>query len=190
MRYGTYDEIRAALALRLGHRPKEEIWDRLVGGRLWGVKYGRKLPRLTISKSRCAVNSNVSHKPLPSTAKRVLLILASVSLDFRYSHDLTARQAATEKSVITFRRQHLTEGLLKREQVDEWISEVKLGRRNWLPATSESPFPTIVSLSDVTDATLTEPLLTISDTTAGTQVDVELLSYALPDRISGSDGIP
>ena len=47
------------------------------------VKYGRKLPRLTISK-RSTVNSNVSLS-LCFNRERVLLILASVSLDFRYS---------------------------------------------------------------------------------------------------------
>ena len=30
MTYNSYDEIRAALARRLGHEPEEEVWGRLV----------------------------------------------------------------------------------------------------------------------------------------------------------------
>ena len=62
--------------------------------------------------------------------------------------DLAACQAATERSVIAFRQQHLTERLLKREEVVEWITTVRR------PATSESPSPMVTNLLDVTDASL------------------------------------
>ena len=91
--------------------------------------------------------------------------------------DLIARKAATEKSVIAFRQQHLTERLLKREEVVEWITR---------QAAEEGPASRYLTLAipDGYDLirrngrTYTEPPLTISDTTMATKIEVELLSYA------------
>ena len=115
----TYDEIRAALARRLGHEPKEEIWDRLVNEAyvrdVWleiaeidylEEKYREfnRLPRHLLQPPKSSIDSGL---------RQIRLQILS---------DLTARQAATEESVIAFRQQHLTEGLLKREEVVEWVT--------------------------------------------------------------------
>ena len=97
--------------------------------------------------------------------------------------DLIARKAATEKSVIAFRRQHLAEGLLKRQDVIEWIIK---------QAAEDGPASRYVRLPIPGDHELTrrnrrfivEPPLKISDTPSATQVEVELLSYASPDHQS------
>ena len=177
MRYYTYDEIRAALARRLGHGPKEEIWDHLVEEdyvrEVWEEtaeidyleeKYREfnRIPRRLLQPPESAIDSGL---------RQIRLQILS---------DLAARQAATEESVITFRRQHLTEGLLKREEVVEWITRQATEGG---PASHylRVPIPDGYELVRRNGRIFTEPLLTISDTTSATQVEVELLSYTSPD---------
>ena len=177
MRYYNFDQLRAALAHRLGHEPKDEIWDRLVEEdyvrEVWEEtaeidylkeKYREfnRIPGILLQPPRSALDSGL---------RQIRLQILS---------DLTARQAATEKSVVTFRQQYLTEGLLKRQEVDEWI------RRQ---ATEDDPasrylrvpIPDGYELVKRNGRIFTEPLLTISDTTSATQVEMELLSYASSD---------
>ena len=177
MRYRTYDDIRAALAGRLGHRPKEEVWDRLVQEdyvrEVWEEtaeidylkeKYLRfnRIPGLLLQPQRSAIDSGL---------RQIRLQILS---------DLTARQAATEKSVVTFRQQHLTEGLLERQEVVEWITR---------QATEDDPASRYlrVPIPDGYEPVrrsgriFAEPPLTISDAISATQVEMELLSYASPD---------
>ena len=94
--------------------------------------------------------------------------------------DLTARQAANEKSVITFRRQHMTEGLLKREEVVEWITR-QAAEEGSASHYLRVPIPDGYETIRRNGRILTEPLLTISDSTPATQVEMELLSYASTD---------
>ena len=84
------------------------------------------------------------------------------------------------QGVITFRRQHLTGGLLKREEVDEWLE--RQGAEDD-PASRylRVPIPDGYEPIRRNGRIFTEPLLTISDTSPATQVEVELLSYASPD---------
>ena len=147
------------------------------------VKYGRKLPRLTISK-RSTVNSTASQGSCFSH-QGVLLILGLRQIRLQILSDLTASQAATEKSVITFRQQHLTEGLLDRQEVVEWITRQAMEDG---PASRylRVPIPDGYELVRRNGRIFTEPLLTISDTTSATQVEMELLSYASSDESVGS----
>ena len=177
MRYRTHDEIRAALARRLGHGPKEEVWNRLVE-----EDYVREVWEETAEIDYLEEKYREFERiPKPLLQPRKSTTDSGLrQLRLQILSDLTARQAATEKSVITFRRQHLTEGLLKREQVDEWITR-QAGEDGLASRYLRVPIPDDCELVRRDGCILTEPLLTISDTTAGTQVDVELLSYALPD---------
>ena len=177
MRYYTFDEIRAALARRLGHGPKGEVWDRLVEEdyvrEVWEEtadidylkeKYREfnRIPGGLLQPPKSAIDSG---------SRQIRLQILS---------DLTARQAATEKSVITFRRQHLIEGLLKREEVVEWIT---MQAKKDGPASRylKVPVPDGYEPTRRNGRILTEPLLTISDTFPAMQLEMELLAYASPD---------
>ncbi len=94
--------------------------------------------------------------------------------------DLTARLAATEESVIAFRQQYLTEGLLKLEEVVEWVT--RQAKKDG-PASRylRVPVPDGYELIARNGRIFTEPLLTISDNSPATLVEVEMLSYASPD---------
>ena len=173
----AYDEIRAALAHRLGREPKEEIWDRLVEEAyvhdVWleideiddlEEKYREfnRVPEHLLQPPKNAIDSG------PRQTR------------FQILSDLTARQAATEKGVIAFRRQRLTEGLIKREEVVEWITRQAADEG---PASRylRVPIPDGYKPIRRNGRIVTEPLLTISDTTSAIQVEIELLSYAAPD---------
>ena len=177
MTYNSYDEIRAALARRLGHEPEEEVWGRLVEEdyvrEVWEgtaeidyleEKYREfnRISRPLLQPQKSAIDSGL---------RRIRLQILS---------GLTARQAANEKSVITFRRQYLTGGLLKLEEVVEWITR---------QATEDGPASTYlrVAIPDGYELVrrngrvITEPLLTISNPTSVTKVEAELLSYTSPE---------
>ena len=144
----TYDGIRAALARRLGHEPTEEIWDRLVNEAyvrdVWleiaeidylEEKYREfnRLPRHLLQPPKSSIDSGL---------RQIRLQILS---------DLTARQAATEESVITFRRLHLTEGLVELEEVVEWITKTSQEGRSAVPLPTKSRCPMVTSLLNVTD---------------------------------------
>ena len=172
-----YDEIRLALARRLGHEPKEEVWNRLVEEdyvrEVWleiveidylEEKYRdfNRIPRHLLQPARDAPDSG-----LRQTRLQIL-------------SDLTARRAATEKSVITFRRQHLPEGLLKRGEVVEWL-ERQAAEDGPASRYLRIPIPDGYEPIRRNGRTFTEPPLTISDASPATHVEVELLAYASPD---------
>ena len=177
MRYHTLDQVRAALAHRLGHEPKEEIWTRLVEEdyvrEVWEEtaeigyleeKYleFNRIPGLLLQPKRTEIDSGL---------RQIRLQILS---------DLTARQAAAEESVITFRQQHLSEGLLEREEVVEWITtqaSVDGPASRYL----KIPIPDGYVPVRCDGRIFTEPGLTISDTTSATQIEMVLLSYASPD---------
>ena len=176
MRCGIYEDIRAALALRLGHEPKEQIWDRLVQEdyvrEVWEAtaeidyleeKYREfsHIPEVLLRPPRNATDSGT---------RQIRLQILS---------DLTAKQAATEKSVVTFRRQHLNERLLKGEEVVEWITRHAAEEA---PASRylRIPVPDGYDLISRNRRIIVEPLLSISDTSPVTHVGMELLSYAAP----------
>lgn len=177
MIYATLDQIRAALTHRLGHEPKEEIWIRLVEEdyvrEVWEetaeigyleqkyLEFSR-IPGLMLQPQRAEINSGL---------RQIRLQILS---------DLTARQAADEESVITFRQQHLSEGLLEREEVVEWIS--KQARVDGPPSHYlRIPIPDGYVPVRSDGRIFAEPQLTISDTTSATQIEMETLSYASPD---------
>jgi len=177
VRYSTLDEIRVALSDRLGHIPRDEVWDRLVDEdyvrEVWEEtaeigyleeKYleFNRIPGLLLQPQRTEIDSGL---------RQIRLQILS---------DLTARQAAAEKSVITFRQQHLSEGLLEREEVVEWITtqaSVDGPASRYLKA----PIPDDYAPVRCDGRIFTEPQLTISDTTSATQIEMDLLSYASPD---------
>ena len=177
MGYRTLDEIRAALSDRLGHVPRDEVWDRLVDEdyvrEVWEEtaeigyleeKYleFNRIPGLLLQPQRTEIDSGL---------RQIRLQILS---------DLTARQAAAEKSVITFRQQHLSEGLLEREEVVEWITtqaSVDGPASRYLRV----PIPDGYVPVRCDGRIFTEPRLTISDTTSATQIEMDLLSYASPD---------
>lgn len=177
MRCRTFDEIRAALADRLGHEPRDEVWHRLVDEdyvrEVWEetadigyleekyLEFSR-MPGLLLRPQRSEIDSGL---------REIRLQILS---------DLTARQAAAEKSVITFRQQHLSEGLLEREEVVDWITkQASLDG----PASRylRIPIPDGYVPVRCDGRILTEPPLTVSDTTSATQIEIEVLSYASPD---------
>ena len=177
MNVQSYDEIRTALEGRLGREPKEEIWDRLVEEdyvrEVWeetaAIDYLEKtyrefdrVPDELLQPPQNATDSG--------TRQTRLQILS----------DLTARRAATEKGVVAFRQQHLTEGLLKREEVVEWITRQAEDEG---PASRylRVPVPDGHELVRRNGRITTEPPLTISDTASAIQVEMELLSYSAPD---------
>ena len=177
MIYYTNDEIRAALAHRLGREPKKEVWDRLVEEdyvrEVWEEtaqidylekKYRQfaRAPDVLLQPARDATDSGL---------RQIRLQILS---------DLTARQAATEKRVITFRQQHLAKGLLKREEVVGWITRQAMKDG---PASRYLRVPVPDGYEPIrrNGRIFTEPLLTISDTSSAIQIEIELLSYASPD---------
>ena len=177
MRYYSFDEIRTALARKLGYRPKEEIWGRLVE-----EDYVREVLEETAEIDYLEEKYREFER-IPGALlqpRKVTTDSGLPQIRLQILSDLTARQAATEQSVITFRRQHLTEGLINREQVEEWIT--KQAREDG-PASRylKVPIPDDRELVTRAGGILTEPPLIISDTTAGTQVNVELLSYTSPE---------
>ena len=177
MIYDTFDHVRAELAHRLGHEPKEEIWTRLVEEdyvrEVWEetaeigylehkyLEFGR-IPGPLLQPQRSEIDSGL---------RQIRLQILS---------DLNARQAAAEKSVITFRRQHLSEGLLERGEVVEWIrNQASLDG----PASRYLRIPIPDGYVPVRrdGRIFTEPRLTISDTTSATQIEMETLCYVSPD---------
>ena len=175
MTYHPFDEIRAALACRLGHEPKEEIWDRLVDEdyvrEVWlqvaeidhlekNYRQFARVPDVLLKPPRGAADSG---------PRQIRLQILS---------DLIAQHAATEKSVVAFRRKHLTEGLLKREEVVEWIT--RQAKKDG-PASRYLKVPVPDGYDPIRRTGRTEPLLTISDASPATQFEMELLSYASPD---------
>ena len=177
MRHYTFDEIRAALARRLGHEPKEKIWDRLVE-----EDYVREVWEETAEPDYLEEKYREFERiPEPLLQPRKSTTDSGLrQIRLQILSDLTARQAATEQSVITFRRQHLTEGLLKREQVDEWIT--RQSRKDGPTSRYlRVPIPDDCELVRRDGSILIEPPLTISDTSSVTQVETEVLSYASPD---------
>ena len=142
------------------------------------VKYGKRLPRSAISK-RSTLNSaeypgscfQPQRSEIDSGLRQIRLQILS---------ELTARQAAAEKSVITFRQQHLSERLLEREEVVEWITkQASLDG----PASRylRIPIPDGYVPARCDGRIFTEPPLTISDTTSATQIHIEVLCYTAPD---------
>ena len=174
LRYDTYDEIRAALARKLGHGPKGEIWDRLVE-----EDYVREVWEET------AEIDDLEEKYREfNSIPRLLLQPPESEIDSpsgRLGSD-TLRLGCWPggPKACIFRRQHLTEGLLQREEVVEWITRQATEDG---PASRylRVPIPDGYELVRRNGRISTEPLLTISDTTAATQVDIELLSYTSPD---------
>ena len=177
MRYRGDDEIRAALSRRLGHEPREEIWDRLLQEdyvrEVWeetaGIKYLEEKYR-----EFAPIPEDLLHPPKSAAEygpRQVRLQILS---------DLTARQAAAEKGVITFRQQHLTKGLLRLEEVGEWI-ERKAAEQGPASHYLRIPVPDGHELVRSDGRVFTEPPLTISNTAPAIQVEIELLSYESAD---------
>ena len=177
MIFANYTEIQAALARRLGHAPKKEVWARLVN-----EDYVREIWEETAEieylEEKYREFSLILEGLLPPP--RSAIDAGPRQIRLQILSDLIARKAATEKSVIAFRQQHLTEGLLKREEVVEWITR---------QAAEEGPasryltiaIPDGYDLVRRNGRTFTEPPLTISDTTMATKIEVELLFYSSPD---------
>ena len=173
----AYDEIRAALAHRLGREPKAEIWDLLVERdyvrEVWEEtaeidyledKYRQfaRIPDVLLRPSRGATDSGI---------RQIRLQILS---------DLTARQAETEEIVISFREIHLSKGLIKFEEVDEWIA--RQAKKDGPPSLYlRIPIPDGYEPTRRNGRIFTEPPLAISDTSPATQIETELLSYASPD---------
>ena len=170
----SYEEIKVALTRRLGHEPKEEIWNRLVeedyvrdvwlqiaeiDGLEKDYRQFSRMPRFLLRPPKSAADSG------------------SRQIRFQILSDLIAHQAAAEKGVILFRRQHLTERLLKREEVVEWIARQA---EEDGPASRHVrfPIPGDHELTRRNGRFIIEPPLTISDIPPATQFEVELLSYA------------
>ena len=177
MRYYTFDEIRAALACRLGHGPKEEVWDRLVE-----EDYVREVWEETAEidwlEEKYREFNSVPGRLLQPPKSDIESGLRQIRLQIL--SDLTARQAATEESVITFRRLHLTEGLVELEEVVEWIT--KQARKDGPPSRYlRVPVPDGYELVKRNNRISTDPLLTISINTSVSRVEMELLSYTSPD---------
>ena len=171
-----YDDIRAALAHRLGHDPKEEIWDRLVDEahvqEVWldiveidylEEKYRQfaHYPEVMVQTTRSATD--------PGPRQIRLQILS----------DLAAKQAATEKIVITFRQQHLTKRLLKSEEVVEWI-ERQAAEEGRASRYLRVPIPDRHELITRNGRVFVEPMISISEAPSASHVGMELLSYAAP----------
>ena len=96
---------------------------------------------------------------------------------FQILSGLIARQAAAEEGVTAFRRQHLAEGLLKREEVVDWIAR-QAAEDGPASRYLKFPIPSDYELTRRNGRFIVEPPLTISDTLSAAQVEVELLSYA------------
>ena len=178
MIFSDYAEIKAALARRLGHEPKKEVWARLVN-----EDYVREIWEETAEieylEEKYREFSRIPEGLL--APPRSAIDVGPRQIRLQILSDLIARQAATEKSVIAFRRQHLAEGLLKREDVIEWITKQAAEDG---PASHYLRFPITddYELTRRNGRFIVEPPLTISDTPSAAQVEVELLSYASPDH--------
>ena len=174
----AYDEIRAALARRLGREPKEEVWDRLVE-----EDYVRdvwlEIAEIDYLEEKYREFNRIPARLLrpPKSAKDSGLR----KIRLQILSDLTARQAAAEKSVIAFRRQYLAEGLLKRQEVVEWITR-QAAEEGPASRYLRVPIPDGYEPIRRNGRIVTEPMLTISDSTSAIRVEVELLSYAAPDN--------
>ena len=177
MIYPTLDEIREALARRLGREPKEEIWDRLVEEdyvrEVW--EETAEIDYLEVKYRQFARVPNVLLQPPRGASES-----GSRQIRIQILSDLTAHQAATEKSVVDFRRQHLTEGLLKREEVVEWIKR-QAAAEGAASRYLRVPIPDGYEPIRRNGGILVEPVLAISETSPATQVEMELLSYGSPD---------
>ena len=177
MIYPTLDEIREALARRLGREPKEEIWDRLVEEdyvrEVW--EETAEIDYLEVKYRQFARVPNVLLQPSKGASES-----GSRQIRIQILSDLTAHQAATEKSVVDFRRQHLTEGLLKREEVVEWIKR-QAAAEGAASRYLRVPIPDGYEPIRRNGAILVEPVLAISETSPATRVEMELLSYGSPD---------
>ena len=176
MTYDTDDEIRGALAKRLGHEPKVKIWDRLVDeAHVWEVWLDiREIDYLEEKYHQFARSPEVMIQPTRSATdpgpRQIRLQILS---------DLAAKQAATEKIVITFRQQDLTKGLLKGEEVVEWI-EGHAAEEGGASRYLRVPLPDDYALIKTNGRIIVQPQLSISDTSTATHVGIELLSYSAP----------
>ena len=174
MRYRSFDEIRAALAQELGHRPSEEIWDLLFEKdyvrEVWEETAGidnlaeeyrkfARIPEPLLQPSQSATKSR---------PRQVRLQVLS---------DLIARQAAAEQVVVAFRRQHLTEGLLRHEEVDAWITK-QADEDGPASHYLTIPVPEDHELTQTNGRVFAQPPLTVSVKNPATQVKVEILAYA------------
>ncbi len=170
----AYDNIRSELAGRLGREPREEVWNYLVEEAyvhdVWleieGIDYLEKKYR------RFAQALEVLTQP-PKTATEPDLR----QIRLQILSDLIAQHAATEKSVVVFRRKHLPEGLLKREKVVEWITRQAEEEG---PASRYLRVPAPHGYDPTTRTGHTAPPLTIVDSSPVIQIDVELLCYSAP----------
>ena len=173
----VYDGIWAALASRLGHEPKEEIWDRLVD-EAYVRDIWLEIAEIDYLEEKYREFSLVPRHLLQPQKSSIDSGLRAIRLQIL--SDLTTRQAATEESVIAFRQQHLTEGLLKREKVVEWV--MRQAKKDG-PASRylKVPIPDGYEPIRRNGRIFTEPLLTISDISPATHVEVAVLSYTSPD---------
>ena len=176
MTYNSPAAVREALTRRLGHEPSAVIWNRLEEkfyfGEPWAEPSGidfllaeyRELERIPEDLLQPPENA-VETAPRQTR----FAILAGV----------IANQAATEQSVIDFRRLYLDDRLLSPEEVPQWVT--KQAEEDG-PATQFLTVPIPDGHESVMgiEGIVTDPPLTIAGTTTAIQVAVELLSYAYP----------
>ena len=177
MTFYSDDEIRSALARRIRHEPIQEIWDCLVDDdHVREVREGtaeiddlaKEYRRLRRKWGHLLKQSKGDTDVGPRQSR--LQVLSK----------MIAEQAATEKGVIGFRKQHLAEGLLKREEIGEWITK-QAAEDGPVSHYMRFPIPGDYDLTRRNEHFILEPPLTISNTLPGTRLEVELLSYASHD---------
>ena len=167
------DEIRSTLARRIRHEPIQEIWDCLVDR-----EYVREVREGTAEIDYLAKEYRRIRRKL-----RYLLTQSNGDIDvgprqsrLQVLSKMIAEQAATEKGVIGFRKQHLAEGLLKREEIGEWITR-QATEDGPVTHYMRFPIPGDYDLTKRNEHFIVEPPLTISNTPPGTKFEVEVLSY-------------
>ena len=115
----TLEDLRVNLAKQLGHSPVKHIWDFLVReGYVEEVEGGFADSDYLEAKYREFANVprellGATPKPRDSGRRRIRLEILS---------DLMAEDAASDPAVVSFRERHLSDELMKQDEVGTWLS--------------------------------------------------------------------
>ena len=176
MLYDNAEAIRAKLAKLLGHAPVRRVWQYLVSsGVVVDVQRGIMdiydlEERYLEAKELPSRLLGAPPKPRDSGLRRIRLQILS---------DLMAEDAASDPAVISFKKRHLSNELIKQDEVGTWLSNNLVDDGE--PTTYlKVPLPNRHKLTWYGPDAYVEPPLTLSVTTPATGWSMEFVHYQLP----------
>lgn len=176
MQVPDYEDIRIELSRRLGYEPNEEVWARLID---------EDYVRETREQTAGIEYLEEKYHEFDRFQERLLepeksaIDIGPRQIRLQILSDLIAHQAAAEQSVMVFRQEYLSEGLLKREEIVEWITS-KAAEEGSASRYLRFPISGDHKVNRCNGRFVVEPPLTISVAPPSTRVEVEVLCYSTP----------